>query len=285
MKFLLHLPFSISILTQSAQGIDDDLMEAFASLLVLSIPAEYDSVQQKSYVTYSLSSLSLQNGNLPTTTLLEARNLVAASGTTGLRTWEAALHLGNYLCANEDLIRGKSILELGAGTGYISILCSKHLGAGHVLATDGSDDVVSSLSTNFYLNGLQDSSKIEGKELKWGWALTAGEHSEWNAGRKIDFVIGADLTYDISVIPALVGTFDELCTLHSEAKVLYAGTVRNPKTFDLFLDACRRSKFVVEDIEFPMIKAGEQAGPFHSDKVPIQLCMISRCPKTTVAFT
>jgi predicted nicotinamide N-methyase len=256
-------------------------MHTLSSLLSSSIPSEATSAQQKSYVTYTISSLSSQSQaedeNISTTTLLEARNLVAASGTTGLRTWEAALHLGNYLCANSrTLVQGKSILELGAGTGYVSILCAEHLGAEHVLATDGSDDVVSSLSTNFYLNNLQDSAKIEGKELKWGHALIGGEHPVWNAGRKIDLVLGADLTYDGSGIPALVSTFRDLFHLYLEVKIIIAATVRNPRTFQTFLGTCRGNVYVVEEIEFEVLKAEQQQGPFYSDLVPIQLCLITK---------
>jgi predicted nicotinamide N-methyase len=252
-------------------------MNCLSSLLASSVPPEAISAQQKSYVTYTLSSLPLQDQAAPTITLLEARNLVAASGTTGLRTWEAALHLGNYLCANQaSLVRGKSILELGAGTGYVSVLCSKHLDASHVIATDGSDDVVSSLSTNFYLNDLQDSTIIEGKELKWGQALVGGEHPEWNGGRNIDLTLGADLTYDGSGIPQLVSTFGDLFELYPAMKIIYAATVRNPKTFEKFLGACRANKYVVEEIKFGIEKAELQEGPFYSDQVPIQLCLITR---------
>ncbi len=195
----------------------------------------------------------------------------------GLRTWEAALHLSSYLITNAStLVTSKSILELGAGTGFISILCSLYLGAFHVLATDGSSDIVSSLSTNFYLNGLQSSPIIQASELTWGWALTAGEHPEWNAGRKIDVVLGADLTYDASEIPALVGTFEDLWRLNPEVKIVYAATVRNPKTYETLLKACRGSGFVVEEIEWPVLRAEEQMGPFYSDKISIQLCMITR---------
>jgi hypothetical protein len=212
-----------------------------------------------------------------TVTLLEARNIVAASGTTGLRTWEAALHLGNYLCGNQDsLVQGKSILELGAGTGYVSVLCAKHLKASHVIATDGSEDVVASLSTNFYLNGLEDSSIIEGKELKWGQVLVGGEHPEWNGGRNIEVVVGADLTYDGSAIPPLVSTFGDLFELYPQIKIIYAATVRNPKTFEKFLDACKGNKYIVEEIKFRIEKAEAQEGPFYSDQVPIQLCLITR---------
>jgi hypothetical protein len=90
------------------QEVSDDLMNCLSSLFASSVPPEAVSAQQKSYVTYTLSLLPLQDQATPSITLLEARNLVAAFGTTGLRTWEAALHLGNYLCRNQDmLVRGK----------------------------------------------------------------------------------------------------------------------------------------------------------------------------------
>lgn len=259
------------------EGISDDLMNSLSSLLSSRVPSEAYSAQQKSFVTYTISSLSPKPDCVPTITLHESRNIVAAAGTTGLRTWEAALHLGNYLCTHaSDLVHGKSILELGAGTGYVSVLCSKHLGASHALATDGSDDVVSSLSTNFYLNGLQDSSVVEGKELRWGQALLGGEHPQWNHGRQIDLVLGADLTYDGSGIPALVSTFGELFDLYPKVKIIIAATVRNPTTFQRFLETCRGNRYVFEEVNFGVPREDVQEGPFYSDKVPIQLCMIMK---------
>ncbi len=67
-----------------SQGISDDLMDALSSLFFLSLPSEAVSAQQKSYVTYTLSSLPSHDGKAPTITLLEAQNMVAASGTTGM---------------------------------------------------------------------------------------------------------------------------------------------------------------------------------------------------------
>ena len=46
------------------------------------------------------------------------------------------------------------VLELGAGTGLISILCANYLNASSVLATDGSAEVVDELKSNLQLNGL-----------------------------------------------------------------------------------------------------------------------------------
>ena len=249
-------------------------MNYFSALLVSPVPSEATSAQQKAYVTYALSCYQ-DREITPSITLLEFRSLVAAIGTTGLRTWEAALHLGNYLCFKKDLVQEKSVLELGAGTGYISVLCAKYLQASHVLSTDGSDEVVASLGTNFYLNGLQDSSLIEGKELKWGQALVGSEHPEWHGGRAVDLVLGADLTYGTGNL-ALLSTFGDLFELFPEVKIVLSATVRNENTLKTFLDTCRSSKYMVERVDFDITPAKEQTGPFYSDLVPIDIYLITK---------
>ena len=72
-------------------------MSLLPVLLSAPLPSEAASVQQKHYVTYSLSLLDHglgESDEAPSITLLENRSLISAGGTTGLRTWEAALHLG-----------------------------------------------------------------------------------------------------------------------------------------------------------------------------------------------
>jgi len=233
-------------------------------------------VQQKSYVTYTLSTLPSTRDRVPTITLLEARNLVAASGTTGLRTWEAALHFSTYLPQNPSLISGKSVLELGAGTGLLSILCAKYLRASHVLCTDGSESVVEALPTNLYLNGLEGSSVIRTGELIWGHALVGTEDAQWNSGRKIDVVLGADLTYDSAGFPALISTFNELIGLNPEVKILITATVRNERTFKRFVETCSKRGLVVKMMEWEVPHPGKQMGPFYDGAVPIRICDIRR---------
>ncbi|KAK2625892.1 hypothetical protein QTJ16_005204 [Diplocarpon rosae] len=264
-----------SIQDWDQESISDDLMNCLAPLLANPMPSVAAAAQQKAYVTYSLSLLSPQNQPTPKIILHEARNMLAAAGTTGLRTWEACLHLGNYLCTNPSLIRGHSILELGSGTGYLSILCAKYLGSAHVLATDGDEDVVASLPTNFYLNGLQDSA-IEARELKWGHAFTSGGHLEWNPLRNIDLILGADLTYDPRNIPPLVSTFADIFELYPSAKILISATVRSLETFEKFINACQMSSFGFQEIGFEMLKGELQEGPFYSDQAPVRLFFITK---------
>ncbi|KAG7289985.1 hypothetical protein NEMBOFW57_006364 [Staphylotrichum longicolle] len=203
--------YQVRILKELVSRIESSIQDWDRHLLSQPLPSETDAAQKRDYVMYHLSLLHTTPAtptelNPPHIDLLESRALISASGTTGLRTWEAALHLGQYLCINPSLVEGKRILELGTGTGYLAVLCAKYLGSDHVIASDGSDEVVSHLSDSFFLNGLQGSSKVSAKQLLWGHALVG---TEWDEGQ-LDTVLGADITYDVSVIPALVATLEEL---------------------------------------------------------------------------
>jgi protein-lysine N-methyltransferase EEF2KMT len=255
-------------------------MGRLSELLASSLPSETDAAQQKSYVTYSPSLLRgtslASNSSEPHITLLESRNLISAAGTTGLRTWEAALHLGQYLCQNPHLVQGKGVLELGAGTGYISVLCAKHLSARQVIASDGSDDVVMNLPENFFVNGLQEIGTITAMDLKWGYPLVGGEETAWNGGKPIDVVLGADITYDKSVIPSLGSMMGDLFSLFPDVMVLIAATERNRETFEAFIDVCERRRFQVNEVDFPLLPREAQTGPFYNYKVPIRICEIKQ---------
>ena len=163
------------------------------------LPSAIVAAQQKSYVTYTAP---ISGRDAAQVTLLEAPSLLASSGTTGFRTWEAALFLGAYLSSPEGnhFVSGKSILELGAGTGFLSIFCVKHLGAQRVLATDGSQMVISDLQSNLHLNGLEGSEVIQTTILQWGHALIGGNADGRKDGRSYDLVLGADVVSEFNSI-------------------------------------------------------------------------------------
>lgn len=177
------------------QEISDDLMTHFSSLITCKLEPETTSVQQESYVTYACPFVDSNEEIERTITILEKRNLISGSGTTGFRTWEAALHLANYLLtpAGRDLVVGKSIIELGAGTGLISILCAKHLSAMHVSATDGDEGVIETLNSNLFLNDLQGDAKVLTSILRWGRGLKGTWVEEDCDAHPYDVVIGADI--------------------------------------------------------------------------------------------
>ncbi|KAJ6437255.1 FAM86A protein [Purpureocillium lavendulum] len=260
-------------------AVSDNLMSLLPVLLSAPQTSEAASVQQKHYVTYSLSLLNHGSGDsdeVPSITLLENRSLISAGGTTGLRTWEAALHLGQYLCQNPSVVTGKRILELGAGTGYLSVMCAKYLSCGHIIASDGSDDVINNLPDNLFLNNLQDSPLVTPMDIKWGHALVGTEDQQWNEGQAIDVVLGADITYDKSNHPALVGTVLDLFALHPDVEVYIGATQRNEQTSQFFLDTCQRAGLAVDGLEYPVLPREEQQGPFYNDRDNIHIYRVSR---------
>lgn len=152
---------------------------------------------QKSFVTYSAPSPFHKDLALEVT-LFESPSLLASTGTTGLRTWEAALHLGRYLCSPRGIscVKDRVIVELGAGTGYLSLLCAKHLGAKYVLATDGSNEVVSDMQNNMVINGLMQGNALEISQLHWGHSLHDSFLNNCESNISYQLVIGADVVSD-----------------------------------------------------------------------------------------
>ncbi|OBT60483.1 hypothetical protein VE03_10106 [Pseudogymnoascus sp. 23342-1-I1] len=281
---------------EEEQSISDDLMNSFASLLTTTIPPEAVAAQEKSYVTYTLSNLlpppssspsSPPPPSPPTVTILESRNLLGGTGTTGFRTWEASLHLLSFLssptCPPSLLLAGKSILELGSGTGFLSICSAKYLGAAHVVATDGFDSVMDDLGTNLFLNELQDSPLVSTRLLRWGHALLGNEDAVFleqlqgkggGGGSGVDTIIGADVTYDAAALPALVATLRDLFGLFPRAQVLIASTVRNEETYGKFLGLCERYGFLLEHLEWEATEVEAQRGPFYETGMPVRICRI-----------
>lgn len=160
------------------------------------------AAQQKTYVTYTAPLSGL---NAPTVIIREARALIACSGTTGRRTWEAALHLASFLVSSggKSLVLGKSIIELGAGTGFLSILCAKFLGAKHILATDGSEEVVDDLKSNLRINGLEGSYLFDTAVLRWDHSLPLSLSASDSDFQCYDLILGADIVsqtfYDFEI--------------------------------------------------------------------------------------
>ena len=166
-----------------------------------------EAAQTKSAVTYFTGVTELWDKS-PRITIVERPNLLAGQGTTGFRTWSAALHLGSYLAtAGRNLVENKRVLELGAGTGFLSILCAT-IGAGQVVSTDGDPNIVSEIQANVELNEgshfVKPNSKIKARPLRWGDNIPVEDESA-SGQQELDYdlVIGADV-----VGAHLVGTSD-----------------------------------------------------------------------------
>jgi len=131
------------------------------------------------------------------------------AGRTGVAVWNSGLLLTRLLDAltisNSKWLQGKTVIELGAGTGLASIAVGK-FGAKRVIATDGNPDVVDLAQQNINRNFKFDEESSEDRRimatpLSWGF-LDASDYMD-----TADVIIGSDLTYNSGTWKILSETF------------------------------------------------------------------------------
>lgn len=156
-------------------------MDAWSNLLAQPKPSSLQQAQQLAYITYTAPD------SQRTVITSESRGLILSSGTTGFRTWEAALHQGTYLASSQTQfqLQGKRILELGAGTGFLSLFIAKHLSPEVVVATDREPALIESIADCAQKNRLREGVLLPGL-WEWGTSSSFGD-------MEFDIALGADL--------------------------------------------------------------------------------------------
>jgi hypothetical protein len=150
--------------------------------------------------------------------------------------WDAGLILVEALSKNPSLVRGKRVIELGAGTGLVST-CAGALGASHVKVTDMEEHVPVLLDT-ISLNTHFGLAHVRAEALQWG--STCMEIETW------DVVLGSDIVYEPKCWDALLGTIRALSS--EQTSVIIAHRPRHDDDH-IFWDGLRRD-YVVEKMEF-----------------------------------
>ncbi|PHU28536.1 hypothetical protein BC332_00629 [Capsicum chinense] len=125
---------------------------------------------------------------------------------TGLILWESARLMASVLAANQTIVSGRRVLELGCGcAGICSMVAARS--ANLVVATDGDTKALDLLNQNLALN-LQPPTLIT-KKLEWGNRDDVESIKRLN-GRGFDVIIGTDVTYVADAISPLFATAKEL---------------------------------------------------------------------------
>ncbi|GIK04096.1 hypothetical protein Aspvir_008171 [Aspergillus viridinutans] len=300
------LKIILSILEESISDpeedeISDDLMECWSTLVTQPKPSALQQAQQLAYVKYTGpvpasdadadGAPSEEHRSNRTIITSESRGLILSAGTTGFRTWEAALHLGSFLStpAGQALVRGNRVIELGAGTGFLSMFCAKHLGVQSVVATDREPALIENIRDCMRRNEL-DPAVFHSAIWEWGTplSLTQSEPEEGegdaaqtaavsgNGDLAFDVALGADLIYDVDLVPLLLSTLRDLFENYHLREFIISATLRNQDTFQTFLNACETNDFQVECMPYQSAPAERQTGFFHSTSIPIRTYRISR---------
>ena len=242
----------------------------------------FKAAQQRSIVSYHLPS-DLASQHPVCVYIEEARNLLAARGTTGLRVWDASLHLAYFLCTEgESLVQGKTVLELGAGTGLLSILCAGPLRAARVVSTDGDVDVVDSIETNANLNSATlanpaRTNRFQAKVLDWEDTSALSQMFEDDSSEPpLDVVLGADITYAIESLETLVTMLRKLNDKFPKVDIIISTVIRNEDTFTSFVDTSAKAGLQVSNIPFDCPVLDQQRGFFHKLTPPIRIVRLTQ---------
>ena len=256
--------------------ISDEIMELYSKLMAVPQKPELEEANGEALVNYTLPCSPEHGLNF---SILERRSTLAMAGTTGFRTWDAALHLGSFFSTSlgKMFIQRKRVIELGAGTGFLSVLCAKFFNPKFVLATDGSEEVLQNLRANIFThNTLYDTDVCR---FEWGATPEPSEvDAECHAG-KFDLIIGADVTYDPPSIVNLLKSIRAIMDRSAKCIAIIAAKVRNEETVQAFLEECVKSELDIKEIRKPQIKETPQLGFYHSTATPFKIFLLS--PKST----
>ncbi|XP_015272975.1 PREDICTED: protein-lysine methyltransferase METTL21C [Gekko japonicus] len=163
----------------------------------------------------------------------------------GAIVWPGALALCQYLESDQQEInlKDKKVIELGAGTGLVSIVASI-LGA-FVTATD-LPEVLENLEFNITKNTRgMDIHKPEVRKLAWGENL---DQDFPKSTHPYDFIVATDVVYHHTALDLLLATIDYLC--QPGTTLIWANKFRFSTDYD-FLDRLSNIFNITQIAEFP----------------------------------
>ncbi|XGW10956.1 hypothetical protein V3C99_012448 [Haemonchus contortus] len=181
--------------------------------------------------------------------------------------WPGAQYLAEFLCSNSELFRNKVCLELGAGTGILGLTAAK-LGARRVILTDyPSEEILSLLEENVKKNELSNSCLVKGLD----WQDRENVASTIDALEELDFLIAADVFYDVCTFRPLLSTICQFFDHFPKLRFYFSYAVRddNWSIEDLLL---------LSNLQGRLIQTREVGGN------SVQICVIYRKQMTGEVF-
>jgi len=150
----------------------------------------------------------------------------SGNDSTGHKIWDAGYVLSQLLTNKSDLLQGKTVLELGSGTG-IGGLMAAAVGA-VVSLTDGASSVLPILESNVKLSNLHHSTTV--RRLQWD---NQDDVAMVSSRGPFDFIIGSDLLYTPETLPHLVDVLTNLSTQRTEVLLTFPIRFTEPIFFEL----------------------------------------------------
>lgn len=137
-------------------------------------------------------------------------------------------------------LRGKRVVELGAGAGLASVAAVR-TGAHTVLATDFPDEqILSTLRRNLFSNPPSRACEREGGRrgvLGHEWGTSVDGLVRWNDGKRFDVVLAMDLIWRSSLHRPLIDSLVGLLEPDNGTAIVVSGLHSGRHVLDAFVDA------------------------------------------------
>ncbi|XP_073943817.1 protein-lysine N-methyltransferase EEF2KMT-like isoform X1 [Choristoneura fumiferana] len=203
-------------------------------------------MNKKSLNTFCHRHYVLNNDTRNIITIMETNNMVV-NGTTGMRTWEAALTLADWALSNKDVFAHKKVVELGSGVGFTGITIAKECNLESIVLTDCHNDVLKTIKRNIKINlpKLNNSDDAQPNAVSNIDVMML----DWNDAEDLknnlvpDILIGADIVYDPSILQPLCNVIKSFFDKNDLLEVYIASMIRNVDTFNSFLEALEYNEF------------------------------------------
>ncbi|KNE70669.1 hypothetical protein AMAG_15427 [Allomyces macrogynus ATCC 38327] len=259
----------VRMIEEAGEELDEDLLTFHCDLMGQGAADTGDLPHDFTLKTYFLDSRVSDNY----VTTMESANTISG-GTTGLKTWPASLSMAEYLLTHPDLIRGKTVVELGSGVGVLGLVCAR-LSAARVALTDVNASVLSVLEKNvdrFRQRTTLPAAPIEIHSLDW---FSVEDHeADAHLG---DVLLCADTVYDPDLLPGLahcLHTFLRAAARRNRPLAVYMATaIRRESTFHDLNDRLRKVGFAYRIIldDCPPMR-------FYPDEAVTQIAVLEIVP-------
>nr|XP_043907687.1 methyltransferase-like protein 22 isoform X1 [Solea senegalensis]XP_043907688.1 methyltransferase-like protein 22 isoform X1 [Solea senegalensis]XP_043907689.1 methyltransferase-like protein 22 isoform X1 [Solea senegalensis] len=167
----------------------------------------------------------------------------------GKQVWRGAFLLADFILSESDLFRGATVLELGAGTGFTSIVMATT--AKTVYCTDVGEDLLSMCERNVSFNRRM--TELTGGEVRVR-LLDWLQHSLCTAEADVDFswteeevadvydntlfIIAADVIYDDELTSGLFRTLHGLCSNFNHTCTIFISIEKRMNFTLRHMDVC-----------------------------------------------
>lgn len=184
--------------------------------------------------------------------------------------WEAGLALADLITNPVGTLswRGKTVVELGSGTGLCAIAAA--LSGARVIATDMAPESLRLAQINLQRYSTSYAHPARVMELGWGRPIPAELSSP-------DVVMAADVVYARSETRGLQATIEELCPVGGNAVVVIAQRWRVPKDEKPFYKGLEASGFHRTEVPNSLLPAEFQTRSLSMECMhPVSIMCFSR---------